>query len=97
MTKDDLTQAHEAATGTTKRETADGNVEHLLEHYRAMVGDTSEPRQTVLEDLLADLMHWAATPHDDDPIDFDEAFRVATMHFDLESDDPDDEEDDTDG
>lgn len=95
--KDDITEAVEAETGTTKREVAVETIDRVLETYTSIVGKDTD--QTTLGDLLADLMHWAAAydnePDDDDPVDFASALESAYTHFGFESDDED--EDDADG
>lgn len=94
--KDDITQVHEAETGTTKREVAVETIDAVLETYTSIVG--KDTPQTSLSDLLADLMHWAAAydneDGDDDPVDFASALESAYTHFGFESDD---DEDDADG
>ncbi len=88
MAKDDITLSEEEFNGVTKRESAARHMKVLFEHYWSMVGG-DEP-QVMLGDLLCDLMHWAADQTDPD-VDFGQALVTAEMHFDAESDDPDEE------
>lgn len=51
------------------------------------IGDSTEPAETAVTDLLTDIMHVCAHCWpDDDSISFDSALETARMHFAAESD-----------
>ncbi|MFI5109732.1 MAG: hypothetical protein ACHP78_12900 [Terriglobales bacterium] len=58
-----------------------------LQHYIEAKGEAFENSSTEIVDLIADLLHLAATTDQgDDPIDT--TLRLARLHFDAEHDDP---------
>jgi len=93
MPKDDLTLAWEEEQGETKQESAVERLDPLIERYRRDCGGTDEEMQTVLTDLLADLMHWASAQADEEEVDFETALDSGRMHYDREHDDEDEGED----
>jgi len=91
--KDAMTLDFEREHGKTKRESAVERLDPLVEQYvRATPGESGEPVQTILEDLLADLMHWSAAQDPEEEVDFNRALSTAQMHYDHEHDDEDGED-----
>ncbi len=80
--KDDFTLDDEAAHGTTKQERAADRMDAVIALYARAVGASGEPDTTVLTDMLADVMHWAAARD----LEFADSLRVAEGHFDAETD-----------
>lgn len=78
--KDDITVNDEAEHGSTKQERSADMVDPVMTLYKARGGSDDE---SLLTDLLADLMHWA----DANDEDFGAAIGMARKHHDAESDD----------
>lgn len=59
-----------------------------LEYYRALIGATTtgDDDQTIVGDLLADLMHLSAESEDEAAFDVDRALSMARDHFEAEQD-----------
>jgi hypothetical protein len=79
--KDDITRSREAATGRTTQEEAMDRIGPLWNAYVCNAHE-SDPYETVLGDLLADLQHWADYHH----LDWDAALRIGEFHHACESD-----------
>lgn len=88
MAKDDITQATEEETGKSAQERAEARFTPAWAAYWLACGSNStpEPDETMVSDLLVDLRHFAAA-HD---LDWDDVEGSAEMHYQAESDDPDD-------
>jgi hypothetical protein len=69
-----------------KAEEATARIDTLIAFYRQQVRDTDSDAETILADLLADLMHWAGVQRteDGDEVSFDTCVNKAEFHFDAE-------------
>lgn len=87
---DDITEDYNRTSDEPKHVVSAEHARQTLEFYASLVGDTSEPPQTVLADLLADLMHYANSfevddeDAEEDGVFFDYAVERARDDFEAE-------------
>lgn len=56
-----------------------------VQYYCSISGNDGEPEQEIVTDLLTDLRHFCTGPG----VDFDQASRMAQMHYEAEIDEED--------